>query len=130
VWDYVHIDDLAVLYTLVLERVIDGAADMPFGKRAMIFCGNGRFSWADVGRGVADALYEAGKIQTKEVKSLGLDEVAKVSGFPTLVVEMGLASNAMGEAAFAKELLGWRAMRGEREWKGHFGEEAKAVLGE
>jgi len=127
-WDYVHIDDLVVLYTLVLERILDGATDLTFGKRAMIFCGAGRFRWADVGRSVADALYEAGRIQTKEVKSLSLEEVAELSGFPALLVEVGLASNSMGDAAFAREVLGWRPARGEGDWKGHFGEEVEAVV--
>lgn len=54
--DHVHVEDLAELYALVLiEFLENGGERLPKGREAIIFAENGRHSWGEVARGIADA---------------------------------------------------------------------------
>ncbi|KAK1046535.1 hypothetical protein LTR74_017949 [Friedmanniomyces endolithicus] len=132
VWDNVHVEDLAELYTLcvliVLERV---NVDLPTGKKGIIFSGTARHTWAERAQGVADAAYEARKIKTKEVKHVSLDEAAKIftaSGGDEFRIEWGLSSNSRTKTPVAKEKLGWKPRKGPENWKSGFAEEVKAAI--
>ncbi|KAF7191405.1 hypothetical protein HII31_07428 [Pseudocercospora fuligena] len=129
VWDNVHIEDLAELYKLITLRMLEGnVAEIPFGTKGIIFSGNGRHSWLEVAQGVADAAYDAGRIKTKEVKSVNVEEGARlltewfVPGGDQQLVELGLSSNSRTESNVARK-LGWRPSRGKEAWKRGFTEE-------
>ncbi|KAK3708428.1 hypothetical protein LTR37_011524 [Vermiconidia calcicola] len=128
IWDNVHVEDLADLYKLVLLNMIEkDGADLPFGKRGIIFSGSARHTWGELAKGVAEAAYEAGKIQSSEVKSVTLDEGAEI--FPQgskLRVELSLSSNSRTNSTIAKK-LGWKPTRGADAWKEGFREEVKAM---
>lgn len=125
--------DLALLYELVLLRIIDQGGDgVPFGRKSIIFSGNGRFSWGEAAQGAADAAYEAGKIKTREVKSVGLEDGAEIflkgwdvsAGHGKQLMEQGFSSNSRTESAIARK-LGWRPVKGAEAWKEGFAEEVR-----
>ncbi|KAK4507938.1 hypothetical protein PRZ48_001673 [Zasmidium cellare] len=132
-WDHVHISDLALLYEVVLCRILDNGGDgVPFGKKGIIFSGNGRHTWGEVAQGVANAAYEAGKIKTRELKSVGLEEGAEifVKGWGLgaedgkQLMEQGFSSNSRTESTIARK-LGWRPVKGAEAWKEGFAEEVR-----
>ena len=128
VWDNVHIDDLAELYTLCLLNVLEkDGKDLPWGKEGIIFSENGRHRWIDLAQGVADAAHAAGKIKSKEVKAVSLEEGAKVlTGGDTLLAELGFSSNSRTKGVVGRK-LGWKPTRGPEAWKKGFQEEVQLV---
>ncbi|KAI0844731.1 NAD(P)-binding protein [Daldinia vernicosa] len=131
VWDHVHVEDLADLYLLILERIVaKGGEGVPSGKKGIIFSGNGRHQWLDVAQGVADAAFAEGLIPSNKLESLTLKEAAKhfMDGqFPEEVVEKAIVSNSRTVSSVARS-LGWKPTRGEEAWKRGFVEEVKAEL--
>ena len=120
---------MAELYKLTTLRILEGnVAEIPFGTKGIIFSGNGRHTWLEVAQGVADAAYYAGRIKTKEVKSVDIEEGARlltewfVPGGDQQLVELGLSSNSRTESNVARR-LGWRPSRGKEAWKRGFTEE-------
>ncbi|KAI8960071.1 NAD(P)-binding protein [Daldinia sp. FL1419] len=131
VWDHVHVEDLAELYLLVLERIVaKGGEGIPYGKKGIIFSSNGRHQWLDVAQGVADAVFAEGLIPSNKLESLTLEEAAKYlldgQAGPELV-EKAVVSNSRTVPSVAKS-LGWKPTRGEEAWKRGFVEEVKAEL--
>lgn len=129
----VHVSDLALLYELILLRILDdGGEGVPFGRKGIIFSGNGRRAWREVAQGVADAAYEAGKIKTREVKSVSLEQGAEIflkgwdvdAGHAKQLMEQGFSSNSRTQSTIARK-LGWRPVRGAEAWKAGFEEEVR-----
>ncbi|KAF3061281.1 hypothetical protein GL218_03982 [Daldinia childiae] len=131
VWDHVHVEDLADLYLIVLERIIaKGGEGVPSGKKGIIFSGNGRHQWLDVAQGVADAAFAEGQIPSNKLENLTLTEATKYmmgGDVPEEFVEKAVVSNSRTVASVAKS-LGWKPTRGEEAWKQGFVEEVKAEL--
>jgi nucleoside-diphosphate-sugar epimerase len=91
-WDHVHIDDLAVLYELILSKVI-GGEQVPSGEKGIFFSETGRHSWVDVSREIAKAGVEVGALSTDEVKIISLKEAADLwNSGNEFVCELGFAS--------------------------------------
>lgn len=128
IWDYVHIDDLAKLYALVLQKILDGE-QVPGGEQIM-FTSTGRFAWRDASKMSADALHKLGSIKTADVKSLELQEAADIlAGGNPLLAELAYASNSKTSADLAHE-LGWKPVKTERDFQDNFLEEAKLIIQE
>ncbi len=132
IWDNVHIEDLADLYQIVLLNIIEKhGADLPFGKKGIIFSGTARHEWREIAEGVAAAAYDAGAINSPDVKSVTLDEAASLWPPPwrdsPLRVELGLSSNSRTESTIGKK-LGWKPTRGKKAWEAGFTEEVDAIL--
>ncbi|KAI1470470.1 NAD(P)-binding protein [Daldinia caldariorum] len=131
VWDHVHVEDLADLYLLVVERIIaQGGEGVPSGKKGIIFSGNGRHQWLDVAQGVADAAFAEGLIPSNKVESITLAEGRKYmmdGQAPEEIIEKAFISNSRTVSSVARS-LGWKPTRGEEAWKQGFVEEVKAEL--
>jgi len=132
IWNRVHIADLAKLYQIVLDKILAGGEDVPFGKRGIIFSEAGSYSWGELAQGIADAAFKAGKIPTREVKSVGVKEMAEAFGAFTggdaeLLGELGLASNSRTKGDVSRS-LGWKPEKGDKEWQATFEEELNAIL--
>ncbi|EKG13258.1 NAD dependent epimerase/dehydratase family protein [Macrophomina phaseolina MS6] len=131
---YVHVEDLAALYEIVVVEVLERSGEaLPTGKRGIIFCGSGQFTWSEVAERVADACLEAGKITDTRVEDVGLTEGTRIlSSYLEMadeaMVEVGLAGSSRTVATVAKR-LGWKPMRGEEAWRQGFKDDVKAVLG-
>lgn len=82
----VHVDDLAQLYVLFVQRILeDGGEGLPSGKRGIVFPCVGMALFTDIARGCVQAAFRKGALpkpdgpQT-EVRSVGVDEVAPYVG--------------------------------------------------
>lgn len=92
VWDFVHVEDLANLYAILLKRVLAGQ-EIPSGEKGLLFSSSGRYSWLEAAQAIGKALFELGAIKTQEVRSVGVEEAAvKWAGGDVLVAELGFAS--------------------------------------
>ncbi|KAI9710248.1 MAG: hypothetical protein M1820_002741 [Bogoriella megaspora] len=129
VWDHVHVEDLAVLYELCVRNVVEkGGSDLPYGKKGIIFSENGVHSWKELAQHVADVAFDEGKVESKEVKSVGLQEGAKVlAGGSEEIAELGLSSNSRTKGVIARK-LGWKPTRGEEAWRESFKPEVQEYL--
>lgn len=131
VWDNVHVEDLADLYTIVLLNILEKhGADLSFNKKGIIHSGTERHHWIDIAKGVAEAAYEEEAITTPEVKSLTLQEAAATMPSPydsETRCEISLSSNSRTKASVAKK-LGWKPSRGKQAFQAGFVEEVEAAL--
>jgi nucleoside-diphosphate-sugar epimerase len=92
-WDAVHIDDLVLLYELLLAKVLNGDQDVPSGKKGIFFSETGDYTWLQLAEGLAKAMKKQGLIETDEPKHLALKEAADLwAGGNESYVELGFAS--------------------------------------
>lgn len=91
VWNHVHIADLADLYVLFAEKLLAGA-DLPSNEKGIYFSETGEQSWREVSEAVAKAGFALGALNTAEVKSVSVEEAAKLGGFDAQLAELGFAS--------------------------------------
>ena len=129
--DHVHVEDLAALYAIVVNEILeDGGERLPRGKKAIIFASNGRHTWKEVAQRVARAW-----TGEERVRSVSLEDGAKafksysdlVGGEDLTELELGLCSNSRSVASVARS-LGWQPSRGEAEWIRGFRDDVDAVL--
>lgn len=91
IWNYVHIDDLAELYAILLRKILN-EENVPSGEQIM-FSESGSFSWKDASQGIADALCKLGVTKTADVKQISLEDAARqFFGGNALVAEVGFSS--------------------------------------
>jgi len=91
-WDFVHLEDLMELYEIVLEKVVKGE-EVPTGEMGTLFSATGRYSWLELSKGVAGALFQLGAIKTDEVRTVSIEEAAeRWGGGQLLFAELGFAS--------------------------------------
>ncbi|KAK6085477.1 NAD dependent epimerase/dehydratase [Seiridium cupressi] len=129
--NHVHVEDLAELYRLVVLAIMDnGGANLPTGKKGIVFGENGLHTWMDIAQGIADACHEEGRIKDRSIRSIDLEDAGKyLKSYMDLVggdfveLELGLCANS----SIARR-LGWKLSRGEEAWKRAFGEDLHAVL--
>ncbi|KAJ6786437.1 hypothetical protein PWT90_09983 [Aphanocladium album] len=122
-WDHVHIEDLAVLYELLLARVLAGTTDdLPSNKRGVYFNETGHHSWREVSERVAAAGKQVGRLSTDEVREETL-EIASPKFGKTLqpfVAELGFSSFSRTQATQARQLLGWKPQKNRKDFEDSF----------
>ena len=132
VWDYVHVEDLADLYALAVQDIVEkGGKNLPSGKKGIMYSANGRFSWMDVAKGVAEACVKEGKLKSAEVEKVSLKDAAEIFEILGMkgeeLVELGLSSNSKTNSTTARR-LGWKPTRGVEAWKKGFEDDVKGVI--
>ncbi|KAK9774771.1 putative NAD-dependent epimerase/dehydratase domain-containing protein [Seiridium cardinale] len=133
--NHVHVEDLAELYRLVVLAILDnGGANLPTGKKGIVFGENGLHTWMDIAQGIADACHEEGRIKDRSIRSIDLEDAGKylksymdLVGGDLVELELGLCANSRTKSSIARR-LGWKPSRGEEAWKRAFGEDLHAVL--
>ena len=93
-WDHVHIADLAVLYEILVRKLLVGGEGLPSGEEGIYFSATGHHTWLDIAEGLAGALFRLGVSETKEVRSISLEEAAEKwwGAGDVLLTELGFAS--------------------------------------
>lgn len=127
VWNYVHIEDLTVLWEQLLLKVVQGEA-IPQGEEGIYFSETGEFTWRSLAELIGKAGKELGKLESAEVAQISLEDAAKkwAGGDPQLA-ELGFASNARTKTGLAKELLGWEPVKTKEDWERSVREEFEAI---
>lgn len=106
VWDFVHADDLASLYEIVLLNLVDGKKRVPVGEQAFLFSGTGCVGWKEVAENIARTGKDVGKL-SQRARSGSLKEAAEnwIDGNEQ-ICELGFAGNSRSKAERGRE-LGW-----------------------
>lgn len=128
-WDHVHVEDLAKLYEIIVQKLLAGE-DLPSGEKGIYFSANGHHTWLELSQGLGDALLTLGVSKTEEVKSISLEEGAeRWAGGSTLLAELGFASNSRTESELSRS-LGWKPHKTDRDFKNHFQAEVEKMMEE
>ncbi|KAF5489037.1 Uncharacterized protein CGCS363_v012707 [Colletotrichum siamense] len=126
---HVHVTDLALLYELVLSKILAGD-HIPSGRKGIYFSNTGSHNWLDIARGVGKAGVKLGALKSAEPKSVSLEEAyTTVLPAPPQVVEMNYAANSATKPVLATE-LGWKPQKTEKDWQESFEEAFQMVLDE
>ena len=92
IWDHVHVEDLAVLYEVLMVKILAGE-ETSSGKKGIYFSESGQHTWREVAEGIAHAMYAAGLSKTKDVRSMSLEQGAeRWAGGNSKFAELGFAS--------------------------------------
>lgn len=74
-WGHVSIEDLALLYELILAKVIT-CGDVPTGKSGIFFSETGHHTWLHLAEEIAKTGFELGALKSAEVRSISLQDAA------------------------------------------------------
>lgn len=92
VWDHTHVEDMGAMFALFLSKIVAGEK-LQNGKEGFYFVNGGRHTWKDIAEGIAAAGVQLGKLNTKEPKSITLDEASQVwLGGNKQLAELGFSS--------------------------------------
>ncbi|OJJ76618.1 hypothetical protein ASPBRDRAFT_145701 [Aspergillus brasiliensis CBS 101740] len=126
VWSHVHVEDLAGLFVVLLDKICAGL-DIPSGKKGIYFCETGEHSHREFSTRLAAAAYELGVLRSSGVKEITLQEAGERVVFGGIsTAELGYASNARTKAILGRK-LGWMPSHGE-EWETNFRDEVTAFI--
>lgn len=140
VYDHVHINDVAVLYRLVVQEILErGGEALPIGKKGILFSANGRHSWQEYSQLVADAGYERGLLSETKVTVLDTLEEVVATLIPHLEITSKVfdteqlisaaehfCSSAMTVANVARR-IGWKPVKGAKAWEQSFRDDLDAI---
>lgn len=106
-WDNVHIQDLSQLLVLLTEAAVAKNLDSElWGERGYYLAENGFHVWGELAKKIGELAYQAGYIQTTDVKIIDKDEAQKIGPFA-----FTWALNSKGKSLRAKKFLGWTPAR-------------------
>ncbi|KAK1985722.1 NAD dependent epimerase/dehydratase [Colletotrichum cereale] len=126
---HVHVTDLALLYELVLKKVLS-AEQIPSGRRGIYFSNTGSHNWRDIAGYAGKAGVALGALESAEPRSVTLEEAAsKWLKATSQVAEMNYAANSATKPVLATE-LGWKPKKTENDWEESFVEAFQMVLDE
>ncbi|ROW15886.1 hypothetical protein VPNG_02558 [Cytospora leucostoma] len=135
----VHIEDLAQLYVLIVQRILDdGVKGVPSGKHGIVFPCVGLVQFADLAKGCVEAALRKGVLpksdgpQTEYVRFADVDEIALYYGGGDLgrhLVELCWAGHWNTKGTVAGQ-LGWLPLHDRDEYMSekHFDSELEAIL--
>ncbi|KAH6995378.1 NAD dependent epimerase/dehydratase [Ilyonectria destructans] len=123
---YVHIEDLAQLYELILAKVLEGA-DMPFNRKGIYFSNTGEFVWGDLVKRVGEIGVQLNALKSAEPVHISLDVAEQKWERSRLFLETNFAgkSKTTPKIAYA---LGWKPTHTDKDWDDEIVETWKAVL--
>lgn len=121
-WNNVHIEDLSEVFRLLVNAAVEKKSELDiWGPKGYVFTENGEHVWGDLARRFGKTAEKLGFIKEGvEEYALGKDEALEVAGFEA--VSWGL--NSRGKAMRAREVLGWRPVKGSIE------EHVEEILGD
>lgn len=128
--DHVHVVDLAQLYEKMFATLAAGEK-LPSGREGIYFCETGHHTWRELSEGIAKEGKEMGVLQTDEVRSVGLEESAKVFVGGLIKpewVELALAMNGRTKTTKARQL--WEPQYTKEDFLKSVRDELEVVRGE
>ncbi|KPM45869.1 hypothetical protein AK830_g601 [Neonectria ditissima] len=126
VWSHVHVEDLAMLFVVLLQRVLEGVA-IPSGKAGIYFSETGTHTHIELSQIMAKTGKELGLFKTDVVRSVHLEEAAELwSGGVTFHAELAYGSNSRTKAVLGRK-LGWVPLHAA-DWETTFATEIPALI--
>ncbi|KAL3479830.1 hypothetical protein BJX99DRAFT_62044 [Aspergillus californicus] len=131
---FVHISDLAMLYVLLLNRVLDvdkGVdVDVPSGRKGYYFSNTGDFTWKSLSYKIGEVGLRLGALTSSLPKSITLSEAVQrwnFRGFDGLLIETNFAGRSKTSPKKAYS-LGWQPVKEEEDWNREIENTWKAIL--
>ncbi|KAH7122030.1 NAD dependent epimerase/dehydratase family protein [Dactylonectria estremocensis] len=125
-WGHVHVEDLAMLFVVMLERVLEGVA-IPSGQSGIYFSETGTHTHMELAQKISKAGKELGLLKTDAIKKVHLQEAADIwSGGVALHAELAYGSNARTKAVLGRK-LGWVPLHAA-EWETTVATEISAII--
>ncbi|KAH7155968.1 NAD dependent epimerase/dehydratase family protein [Dactylonectria macrodidyma] len=125
-WSHVHVEDLAMLFVVMLGRVLEGV-DIPSGEAGIYFSETGTHTHLELAQKLSKAGKAMGLLKTEAVKKIHLQEAADMwSGGVAFHAELAYGSNARTKAVLGRK-LGWVPLHAE-EWETTFAKEISAIV--
>ncbi|KIV84582.1 hypothetical protein PV11_00355 [Exophiala sideris] len=109
IWTVVHIADVAKIYSLLVQRIVDGKA-IEFGKQGYYFVETGEVTWLDISKAIARSGHTQGLFPTAEVKEVSPVDFASALNISFLnahMVEVIWGSNSRIKGVKSRE-IGWQ----------------------
>ncbi|PYH81054.1 hypothetical protein BO82DRAFT_416690 [Aspergillus uvarum CBS 121591] len=127
--DYVHIQDLARLYELLLCRVLADNSEILWKMRRILFASAGRSSWPELAAGLARVGFTLGWLEAPDPRAITVEEALSLGIAATRQeLELGFASSCRARASLARE-LGWQPLKTELDWERNFTDDfVQAIL--
>ncbi|OJI86041.1 hypothetical protein ASPTUDRAFT_27139 [Aspergillus tubingensis CBS 134.48] len=126
VWSHVHIQDLAGLFVVMLQKICTGV-EIPSGKKGIYFCETGEHSHREFSERLAVAACELGVLPSADVREVSLQEAGERLALGSVSrAELSFAANARTKAVLGRE-LGWMPSHGD-EWEITFHDEVSAFV--
>lgn len=137
-FDWVHVQDLAALYVLIVRAILEredrGVGYIPSGKKGIIFPAVARVLNLEIQQLALDAAFKAGVLpredtpKEKEIRQESLQVVAdEICAGQTAIAERGLAGHKGMKGTMAKKLFGWNPERLDDAWRQDFMDEMVAL---
>ncbi|KAH7150569.1 NAD dependent epimerase/dehydratase family protein [Dactylonectria estremocensis] len=107
-WSHVHIEDLGLLYELLVTRIL-GGLDLPSNKHGIYFSETGYETWRAVSEHIARTGKELGILPSQEIRQITLEEgsVKLIQSMGPDIIELGWASRSRTKADRSRE-IGWK----------------------
>ncbi|GAQ35172.1 NAD dependent epimerase/dehydratase family protein [Aspergillus niger] len=126
VWSHVHIQDLAGLFVVMLQKICTGV-EIPSGKKGIYFCETGEHSHREFSERLAVAACELGVLPSADVREVSLQEAGEKLALGSVSrAELSFAANARTKAVLGRK-LGWVPSHGD-EWETTFRDEVSAFV--
>lgn len=145
VWSHIHVEDLAMLYETIIQKIIIQKQGIPSGKSGVYFATSGEDTWESNALEIGKVGKDLGRFSTSDIRHVTLDEGAeRWAGGSNSLAEVGFCSksvypfprhylsesltsdSARAEADLARS-LGWQPTRNNI-WSQAVRDDFKAVL--
>ncbi|VUC30395.1 unnamed protein product [Clonostachys rosea] len=112
---YVHVTDLAALYVVLLDRLLDGDEGVS-ASGGIYFCSAGTHRWQETTERIGEVGSRSSHLISAVTKAISIDEAAeRWSGGNVRDVRMGYCSRFNTKPDKAMD-LGWRPRKDQRDW--------------
>jgi len=111
VWPNVHIKEVAELYMLLVDRVLQDPDEVPHGREGFYFGENGEHTFYELSRAIGEGLVAIGKSSDAEPSTFSKEEIDKyLHGY---IMAFGTNSRARSNRSRA---LGWKPTKGKADF--------------
>ncbi|KAI3602732.1 NAD-binding protein [Moniliophthora roreri] len=111
VWPNIDIDEVVDIYNRLFDSVLKDPEATPHGREGYYFGSSGEHTVYDVYKGVTQALFELGKVESPEPTPLTKDELDRYLGAAAL----GFSSNSRCISNRARK-LGWKPTKSNKDF--------------
>ncbi|KAJ3030965.1 UNVERIFIED_CONTAM: hypothetical protein HDU68_007165 [Siphonaria sp. JEL0065] len=112
-WNHVHVQDLARVFAILVERVVLDPESVESGARGYVFAESGELTWKELAQGVADAIKRTGQVELVTYEAVSLDAEETKDQFPNELGRAYYSSNSRSRAVKARE-WGWEPVVGNK----------------
>jgi nucleoside-diphosphate-sugar epimerase len=102
-WNNVHVCDLAEVYLKLTEAAVAGGKNAEWNDKGYYFAENGRHTWEDLSKEIAQKCKDMKLLPTDEIDYLDNKDILELHPFG----HVAWGTNSIGKAERARKLLGW-----------------------